>query len=215
MTPSARSRQLLIREGHVVETVERWIPGRHVRLDAFGVGDLLACREGDLGPLLVQVTTKDHQANRMAKAASASPDCGRWLACGGRFEVHGWGRIVRGKRRLWDVTRRAVLLSDLAGAGDQMNGPADAVPLPNAGGDPCLTHPNPSTNSARRCHVPVPPSSAPSGATTCRRGDVCPGGRSPAFRSGLSERVRPFFGDYRRHRRGYGPRGTTDTKPTL
>jgi hypothetical protein len=130
MTPSARSRQLLIREGHVVETVERWIPGRHVRLDAFGVGDLLACREGDSGPLLVQVTTKDHQANRMTKAR-AEPRLKVWLASGGRFEVHGWGRIVRGKRRLWDVTRRAVLLSDLAGAGDQMNGPADAVTMPN------------------------------------------------------------------------------------
>jgi hypothetical protein len=112
-TPAGRSLAYLRGLGYLVETVERWIPHRRVRLDLLGCGDLLAVKAGEPGPLLVQVTTRDHQADRLAKAL-AQPGLRAWLACGGRFEVHGWAKVgPRGQRKLWDVTRRAVTLADL------------------------------------------------------------------------------------------------------
>jgi hypothetical protein len=112
-TPAQRSRRYLTEQGYLVETVEVWLPHAKRRKDLLGCGDLLAVKAGE-PPLLVQVTTTDHQADRLAKALVA-PGLRRWLETGRTaFAVHGWGeRRGPGGKPVWDVTVRAVALADL------------------------------------------------------------------------------------------------------
>jgi hypothetical protein len=112
-TPSARSAAYLRGLGYLVETVERWLPYARRRVDLFNCGDLLAIKPGE-PPLLVQVTTTGHQADRMAKALSR-PGLLVWLRAGAAFAVHGWRKAgPRGGRKAWAVTVRPVTLADLA-----------------------------------------------------------------------------------------------------
>jgi hypothetical protein len=103
MTPTARTLTALRRSGYVAEVVERWIPGANIRKDLFGIGDVIAVRAGDPGPLLIQCTTADHVSHRRRKAL-ASPGLRTWLAAGGRFELWGWQK--RGNR--WEARRENI-----------------------------------------------------------------------------------------------------------
>jgi hypothetical protein len=100
MTPTARSLAHLRGLGYVVEVVERWIPGANIRRDLFGFGDLLAVRPGEV--LLVQTTTGDHVAHRLAKIA-ASPLAATVRGAGIRIVVHGWRKNAAGRWTLREV----------------------------------------------------------------------------------------------------------------
>ena len=106
-SPTARSLAFLRRAGFIACVVERWIPHAGVRSDAFTFGDVLAAHPGERVVLLVQATTIDHVAHRLAKAKS-KPELAAWLRAGGAFEVHGW--VCRGGR--WQVKRVAVRAED-------------------------------------------------------------------------------------------------------
>jgi hypothetical protein len=121
VTPTARSLVYLRDRGFLVEPVERWLPGTRIRKDLFGVGDLLACHPRDGLILLVQVTTADHVAHRLAKAR-ARPELRAWIRAGGRFEVHGWSK---GKDGRWRVRIVAV-------TGHYLE-PIDLTPMPRRG----------------------------------------------------------------------------------
>jgi hypothetical protein len=108
MTPSARSLQLLRREGYLAGVVERWLPYVQRRADLFGFADLLAFHVRDQTFLLVQTTTLTNVAARLTKAR-ARPELAAWLQAGGRFEVHGWHK--RGGK--WAAKRIAVNAEDL------------------------------------------------------------------------------------------------------
>jgi hypothetical protein len=100
---------LLRRQGFIAAPVERWLPAVNRRADVWGFGDVLGANPSAGGVLLVQATTADHVATRLAKAR-ARPELAAWLLAGGAFEVHGWCR--RGGR--WHVRRVAVRPEDLA-----------------------------------------------------------------------------------------------------
>jgi hypothetical protein len=100
MSPTGRSLAHLRDAGYVAEVVERWIPGANVRRDLFGFGDLLAIRAGEV--LLVQVTTGDHVAHRLAKIAEAE-HVGAVRAAGIRIVVHGWRKNAAGRWTLREV----------------------------------------------------------------------------------------------------------------
>jgi hypothetical protein len=108
-TPPARSLRLLRAEGYTAGVVERWLPHQKVRIDLFGVGDLVACKAGVPGPLLVQTTTAGNLAARLKKAR-AERRLHAWLSSGGRFELHGWTK--RGGK--WVVRRVQLQCEDLA-----------------------------------------------------------------------------------------------------
>jgi hypothetical protein len=107
VTPTARSLKLLRDAGYIAAVVEAWLPYAGVRRDAFGFGDVLAAHPGAQSILLVQATTLDHVGARLTKAR-ARAELAVWLAAGGAFEVHGWGR--RGRR--WHCKRVAVQNAD-------------------------------------------------------------------------------------------------------
>lgn len=100
-SPTQRSLKLLRHEGWTVCVVEKWISQIRQRKDAFGFGDLLACRVGVPGALLVQTTTASHMAARSAKIRTTA-EAGIWLAAGNRIVVHGWAKKgKRGSRKTW------------------------------------------------------------------------------------------------------------------
>lgn len=92
MTPTQRSLAKLRNEGFSACVVEKWIPHIRQRKDAFGFGDILACKPSYIGcgsVLLVQTTTRANATARMNKIC-ATAEAGIWLASGGRIVVHGW-----------------------------------------------------------------------------------------------------------------------------
>jgi hypothetical protein len=109
LTPTARTLALLRREGFIVAPVERWLPAVNRRSDVWGFGDVLAANPAARTVLIVQATTADHVAGRLAKARTR-PELAAWLRAGGAFEVHGW--CLRAGR--WHVRRVVVRAEDLA-----------------------------------------------------------------------------------------------------
>ena len=111
MTPTRRSLDYLRGQGCEVFVVEHWNAFARIRQDLLGFADLLVLKPGE-PPLLVQVTTRDHQAHRAAKIV-ALPSARTWLECGGRIEVHGWAAVGRrGQRKVWDVAVRPITPAD-------------------------------------------------------------------------------------------------------
>lgn len=89
-SPTQRSLTKLRHEGYSACVVEKWLAPARRRVDAFGFGDILAVHPAHRCALLVQTTTRDHQADRLAKIY-ATPDARAWLLAGNRIEVHGTG----------------------------------------------------------------------------------------------------------------------------
>ena len=101
MTLMGRSKKLLESEGYLVDVVERWIPGTHIRKDLFGFGDLLAVKF--LKPvLIVQVTSVSNMSSRRKKIRGlmgAPFQQGNILV-----ELHGWHK----KRNRWECKREVL-----------------------------------------------------------------------------------------------------------
>ena len=93
----------------VVQVVERWNPHARRRVDLFGCIDIVACVPG-LGILGVQATSWDNVSGRLTKSR-ATPQLRQWLACGGVFEVWGWGKAPG--RRTYRLRRERLTIDDL------------------------------------------------------------------------------------------------------
>jgi hypothetical protein len=91
-SPTQRSLTLLRRSGHLAAVVETWIPHVNRGRDLFGFADVLALHPVRREVVLVQITTADHLAARLAKVRAAVELPGV-LAAGCRVQVHGWCRV--------------------------------------------------------------------------------------------------------------------------
>jgi len=80
-------------EGYLCQIVERWNPHARIRQDLFGIGDILAIREGKT--LLVQTTSRGNVAARVTKIQE-SEHLDKILAAGWKITVHGWGKLKAG-----------------------------------------------------------------------------------------------------------------------
>jgi hypothetical protein len=122
--PTQRSLKYLRDNGWTVCIVEKWVPPRGsmkfgVRIDAYGFGDLLACRPGDPNQLpaptgdIALVQTTDHTSFSKHKVKIlAIPEFQKWKEAGGIVLLHGWRKGpkdgVRGARKVW-LLREEVL----------------------------------------------------------------------------------------------------------
>lgn len=102
MSPTQRSLASLRSAGWTVCIVEKWIAQIRQRKDAFGFGDLLAVKVGEPGATLVQTTSGANMSARIAKIRTNAA-AAIWLAAGNRIVVHGWRKVVRNKRKVWEV----------------------------------------------------------------------------------------------------------------
>jgi hypothetical protein len=118
-----RSLKLLRRNGWTCHIVEKWIPPRGkmkfgVRIDAFGIGDILACRpemEGTREPMIALIQCfpdrsgtgfADHR--RKILALKTTPI---WLKCRGKIFLQGWKPPLRGTRS-WRMREEEIKLGD-------------------------------------------------------------------------------------------------------
>ena len=92
-SPTQRSLEKLRAEGYLCQIVERWNPHARIRQDLFGIGDILAIREGET--LLVQTTSRGNVAARVTKIRE-SEHLDKILAAGWKITVHGWGKLKAG-----------------------------------------------------------------------------------------------------------------------
>jgi len=110
-SPTSRSLAHLRDAGWTVAIVEHWNHYAKVKQDLFGFGDLLCVRAG-IPPMLVQTTTQDNAAKRVAKIL-AEPRAETWLRSGCSIVVHGWAkRGGRGERKTWSVSERDVMVEE-------------------------------------------------------------------------------------------------------
>jgi hypothetical protein len=139
-SPTARTLAHLRRLGFLAAVVERWLPRVERKRDLFGIGDVLAIHPRDRLVLLVQATTAEHVADRLARV-QARPETALLLKAGVGVEVWGWAQ--RGGR--WRLKRVAVTEADLAVVveapkarrarkGQRQGGLFDAIHQDGAGG---------------------------------------------------------------------------------
>ncbi len=91
MTPTGRTLDLLRQSGYLAAVVESWIPHLNRWRDLFRFADVLAVHPVRREIALVQVTTADHLAHRLAKVQGI-PELPAILAAGVKVMVHGWAR---------------------------------------------------------------------------------------------------------------------------
>lgn len=98
MTPSARSIQKLRSAGWLVNRCEYWNPFARVRVDLFGVADLICVHPENDTVLLVQCTSASNFASRLKKVL-ASHEAKLWMRAPGRsIAIHGWRKSRRTRR---------------------------------------------------------------------------------------------------------------------
>ena len=93
MTPTARALAECRSRGWPACVVERHNTFSGKKHDAFGFGDMLAI-DGQLGALLIQVTSTGVSARRKKILHQCTDDARAWLEMGNRIEVWGYAKRV-------------------------------------------------------------------------------------------------------------------------
>ena len=111
-SPTSRSLQLLRQRGYVAEKVEQRLTFRgYVTRDLFGCIDLLAVRPGEI--VGIQTTSRSNLASRRTKSLGC-PGLVAFLQGGGRFVLHGWGKVgAAGKRKTWQCAEQELRIEDV------------------------------------------------------------------------------------------------------
>lgn len=105
-SPTARTLQLLRREGWTPAVSESWIADLGIKRDLFAAFDVVAVRPDRLGVLGVQTTSGDHHVNRRTKLLN-NPALRIWLQAGNAVEVWSWSQY--GGR--WECRKEALTLT--------------------------------------------------------------------------------------------------------
>lgn len=103
-SPSALTAELLGKDGWLVWTVERWIPGACIRVDLFGILDQIAIRDGEVMGL--QPTSWANVPARVKKIAEAE-HIAQVRKLGWKLLVYGWkwdAKAKEWKHRIVDVS---------------------------------------------------------------------------------------------------------------
>lgn len=107
-SPTARTLDELRKRGWIAQVVERWNQHAHVRVDLFGVIDLVAIAF-DSKPVTetfilgIQACAGGDHANRRDKII-AEPRAKAWVDAGGRLELWSWAKQgARGKAKRWQL----------------------------------------------------------------------------------------------------------------
>lgn len=111
--PTQWSLKKLRAEGWTCHIVEKYNQFARRRIDAFGFGDILAMRPGEIA--LVQTTNASNMAAHEAKIKSL-PTYQQWYEAGGTVILHGWknAKTVREKKTQRNATHMAIdILTEL------------------------------------------------------------------------------------------------------
>ncbi len=103
-TPTEMSLNFLRKQGYSVAITEHWNPFGKVRMDLFGIIDLVAIKAGVPGVLGIQTTSKTNISARVNKSKN-NKDLLTWYKAGNRFLIHGWGK----ENGVWKLEEREVV----------------------------------------------------------------------------------------------------------
>ena len=95
MTPSVRTKNMLVKEGWTCGTVQRFVPQAKRFFDLYGFIDL-CCIHRKHGFLAVQVTAGGNGGARVKKIIN-NESAYLWLQAGGKIEVHDWKYYKKSK----------------------------------------------------------------------------------------------------------------------
>lgn len=113
-SPTQRTLAELRKNGYTAQVVERWNPHAKVRVDLFGVIDLLALLPDRI--LGIQACAGASHAARRTKILD-EPRARQWLQAGAALECWSWSkRGARGKRKTWTLRVEAITLEMFAAA---------------------------------------------------------------------------------------------------
>ena len=98
-SPTARTLERLRKVGWTAQVVERWNAYAKVRVDLFGVIDVVAI-DSSVGIVGIQATSGSNMSARLKKS-EAEPRLLTWLQSGGKFFVYGWRKLKKSNR--WEV----------------------------------------------------------------------------------------------------------------
>lgn len=100
-SPTQRSLKHLREQGCVAQVVEHWQAFAKIRIDLFGIIDIVALSP-DGETIGVQATSLSNVSKRVQKIADAAA-LAALRRCGWRILVHGWGKGANGRYRLREV----------------------------------------------------------------------------------------------------------------
>jgi hypothetical protein len=103
-SPTELSLNYLRKQGYTVAVTEHWNPFGKVRVDLFGIIDLVAIKAGVPGILGIQTTSKSNISARVAKSKN-NKDLLTWYKAGNNFKIHGWYK----ENGCWKVEERPVV----------------------------------------------------------------------------------------------------------
>lgn len=101
MTPTQRSLKMLREDGWSCWIVEKWNPHARVRVDLFGVADILCVRGADT--LAVQTTSGSNVSARVKKL-DENEYLSKLRGAGWIIHIHGWRKVKvkrGGKATVW------------------------------------------------------------------------------------------------------------------
>ena len=106
VTTAARSRDYMRELGYIAECVEHR-RGQFIRVDLFGIGDVLAYKKDKIiGPEIIMIQAYHKKEKKgHAHLNSKHEKISGWLDAGGRFEHHLWGFKTKKGRKFWSVER--------------------------------------------------------------------------------------------------------------
>ena len=105
-SPTSRTLDHARSLGWTAQVVERWNPHARVRVDLFGVLDLVVLTPSSI--VGIQACAGASHAARRDKIL-AEPRALAWLRAGGLLEIWSWSkRSKRGKRKVWALRREAI-----------------------------------------------------------------------------------------------------------
>lgn len=112
-TTAARSRNYMRRLGYTAEVVEHRI-GSFMRVDLFGVADVLAYKPGE-GIILIQAYRDSKSTKRRhSHMNSEYKHIKLWLQSGGRFQHHVWKKTTKHGIPRWKVEVKEITAKSAA-----------------------------------------------------------------------------------------------------
>jgi hypothetical protein len=119
MTPTSRTIKLLKSEGKTIAIAEYWNSFTRQRKDLFGFIDIVAL--GDNKTWGIQCTSTGNISARIKKITTVCRESAlAWLKAGNAIEVIGWSKKgSKGKRKLWQSTRRDITVIDFEESNEQ------------------------------------------------------------------------------------------------
>lgn len=103
-SPTELSLNFLREQGYTVAVTEHWNPFGKVRVDLFGIIDLVAIKKGVPGVLGIQTTSRTNISARIKKSIQ-NKNLLTWYKAGNNFKIHGWYK----EKGVWKLEEREVV----------------------------------------------------------------------------------------------------------